>query len=434
MSMPLSGCGWGGWLTAPCGRLIAAFTLCVAAALQPAQADARPVVKIAATAVEKLTARDGDAYDLFGRGLAVSGNTLVIASPYDAWEQRGTVHADQGSVVIYARASADETWTRLLRLSAEDGAAYDFFGSSLALQNDRLVVGTDGHGVYVFERDAGGPDLWGQVQYLASPAEGSSDFGWSVALDGDWLAIGDGFESTEGGYSVGAVYVYHHDGLSWQLVQRIGSPNDSAYDYFGVQVALAGGTLAVTAPPWAAASSARAVYLFEADDAGLWSPTATLTDASSETFPESIALSPDTLAVGAGASGDDGVESVAIYRRKNNKPWKWTLADRIERGQAEAADAFGSGLVLAGDMLVLGACWEDVDGSEDQGRVYVYRREPGTTAPWTLSSRLNTPDEAAGAELGCANAIDGETVLSGAAGDTINGNVEQGSVYRFDFP
>jgi trimeric autotransporter adhesin len=166
------------------------------------------------------------------------------------------------------------TWTNL---KASNTGVDDYFGDSVALSGDTLAVGASGEGsaaqgvggdqanntasdsgaVYVFQRSG---TTWLQEAYLKASNTGAGDlFGTSVALSGDTLAVG-AFREDSGARGVGgdqddnsasdsgAVYVFRRSGTVWQQEAYIKASNTGADDYFGYSVALSGDTLAVGAP------------------------------------------------------------------------------------------------------------------------------------------------------------------------------------------
>ncbi|TXG76443.1 hypothetical protein E6P97_03445 [Patescibacteria group bacterium] len=163
----------------------------------------------------RLQASDAAANDQFGFRVALSsdGNTLAIGSWYD--DNSGGTNA--GSVYVFTRSGT--TWTQQTRLQANDAAANDNFGWSVALSSDgnTLAVGSsydDNSGganagsVYVFTRSG---STWSQQTRLqANDALTSDSFGQSVALssDGNTLAVGAYQDDNSGGTNAGSVYVY----------------------------------------------------------------------------------------------------------------------------------------------------------------------------------------------------------------------------------
>src|SRR5262249_57679121 len=93
-----------------------------------------------------------------------------------------------------------------------------------------------------------------------------------------------------------------------------------------------------------------------------------------------------------------------------------------------ANDGFGFSVALSGDTMMVGAGGDDIGANADQGSAYVFVRSGGV---WTQRQKLTAADGAAGDAFGISVAISGDTVVVGAHGDAIGSNVGQGSSYRF---
>ncbi|MBN1814904.1 MAG: FG-GAP repeat protein, partial [Anaerolineae bacterium] len=156
--------------------------------------------------VAKLTAADAEDNDCFGTSVAISGDTVVV----------GAFGKDDASGAAYVytrnRYGADN-WGQVKKLTASDAADGDWFGDSVAISGDTVVVGAgsaDGErgAAYVYARNSGGGDSWGQVKKLtASDAEDGDWFGDSVAISGDTAVVGAPYEGAAGS-ARGAAYVY----------------------------------------------------------------------------------------------------------------------------------------------------------------------------------------------------------------------------------
>src|SRR6266508_3861618 len=86
----------------------------------------------------KLTASDGRALDRFGVSVAVSGDTAVVG----AWGDEPPAGDQNGSAYVFARSGT--TWSQQTKLTASDGAAYDYFGYFVDVRGDTAVVGAHG--------------------------------------------------------------------------------------------------------------------------------------------------------------------------------------------------------------------------------------------------------------------------------------------------
>jgi hypothetical protein len=161
------------------------------------------------TAQQTLTASDGAAFDNFGDVVSLDGDTLAVGVLGDDVGTNG----DQGSVRIFVRSGS--TWTAQQTLTASDGAELDFFGHSVSLDGDTLAVGVvsddvgtnSGQGsVRIFVRS--GSTWTAQATLLASDGAASDFFGSSVSLDGDTLAVGADFDDVGSVSNQGSVRIF----------------------------------------------------------------------------------------------------------------------------------------------------------------------------------------------------------------------------------
>ncbi len=134
-----------------------------------------------------LQASDGASGDDFGASVSLSGDRLLVGAPR---------HTDLGALsgAAYVFRSVSGTWQEEQELLASNGSFNDRFGEAVALDGDRALVGAPRAGddlrgaVYAFERGRTG---WSEVQTLF-PAEGGAldVFGTAVALDGERALVG----------------------------------------------------------------------------------------------------------------------------------------------------------------------------------------------------------------------------------------------------
>lgn len=182
----------------------------------------------------------------FGTLNAVDGDTLAIG----AYGEENSSNIDTGAVYVFEPDSSGD-WSETQRLLTSDGAAGDLFGYGLALEGDTLVVGATGDddggansgSLYIFERDSSGN--WSEVEkLLASDGAADDRFGRSATLDGRWAIAGT---YTQDGTS-GAAYAFKRKNNGDWVEKDILTPSDGgAYDRFGCSVAMAGKTVIIGA-------------------------------------------------------------------------------------------------------------------------------------------------------------------------------------------
>jgi hypothetical protein len=178
------------------------------------------------TQEQKLTASDGATGDNFGCSVSIDGEYGIIGSRYS--------DSYKGSAYIFKRSGT--TWTQEQKLTASDGAAWDYFGDSVSIDGDYVIIGAyqdDGTGsAYVFKRSG---STWTQEQKLtASDGVASDFFGQSVSIDGKYVIIGAfGDDSNKG-----SAYIFKYDGTTWTQEQKLTASDGAAWDYFGESVAI----------------------------------------------------------------------------------------------------------------------------------------------------------------------------------------------------
>ena len=143
--------------------------------------------------------------DQFGFSVAISGDTVVVGAP----EQPPGGRASPGQAYVYVRSGT--VWTEQAMLAASNGVAYDYFGFSVAISGDTVVVGAPGHATggqafagqaYVYVRS--GTAWTEQATLAASNGVAYDQFGWEVAIDGDTVVVGAPLHATQAGQA----YVY----------------------------------------------------------------------------------------------------------------------------------------------------------------------------------------------------------------------------------
>ncbi len=396
-----------------------------------------------------IKASNAGAGDRFGWSVALSGDTLAVGAYREDSNASGVngdelndLSIDSGAVYVYTRSGG--VWSQQAYIKApavppipphpEDFRSGNRFGWSVALSGDALTVGApferssatgvggnqanvaapNSGAVYVYTRS--GADWSAPPVYLkASNTGGGDQFGYSLALDGNTLAIAAPYEDSAstgiGGEQLnnnatnsGAVYVYAFGGALWTQQAYVKASNTAAFDAFGLALALSGDTLVVGAPytnstiadePAAAddpsASSSGAAYVFIRDGA-LWSQQAYLKGENThagDLFGQALALSGDTLLVGAPQESGGGSGLLADpadkTRQNSGAAYVFTRADDVwsqlayvKASNPDRFDWFGQSVALSGEVMAIAAPLED--GSADGENIGVGDTDNGADA------------------------------------------------------
>ncbi len=387
----------------------------------------------------KLTANDGAAGDSLGEAVALDGDTLVVGADGDDIGP----NASQGSAYVFTRGftPSGAVWIFQQKLIANDGAANDLFGEAVALSRDTIVVGAGsaniGTGVdqgsaYVFVRSG---TAWTQQQKLTA-IDGSpfAYFGGAVALGGDTVVVGADGDTIGANTSQGSAYVFTRNGTVWTQQPKLTANDGAAGDSFGYAVALSNDTVAVGAPEDTIGTNAGqgSAYVFtRTGTAWALQKKVTANDGTADDyFGGAVALDGDTLAVGAegdkiGANVLQG--SAYVFTRSGAD---WAQLPKLTASDGAAEDNFGRVIALSGDTLVVGASGDAIGANRQQGSAYVYTR----FGSWVPQQKLIAGDGEEQDRFGGAVAVSGDTVMVGALNANIGANDNQGSVYVFVSP
>jgi len=366
---------------------------------------------------QQLTASDGAFDDLFGQSVAFSGSTIVVGAKHD--DIGGNLN--QGAAYVFNRQAGG--WVEAQKLTASDGAAFDFFGQSVAVSGSTIVVGAQhddiggnpGQGAaYIFHRQGGD---WVETQKLtASDGAANLVFGGSVAVSGSTVVVG----AIGDNVFQGAAYVFNRQGGSWVEEQKLTASDGAAFDNFGFSVAVSGSTIVIAAI--GDNNRQGAAYVFNRQ-AGSWIEVQKLTASDGavfDLFGWSVAISGSTVVVGAFGDniGDNFLQGAAyVFNRQGGS---WVEVQKLTASDGRRDDEFGFSVAVSGSAIVIGAL-----GNNDlQGAAYVFNRQAGS---WIEAQKLSTSDR--GFFFGSSVTVSGSTVVVGA---NAGGNIRQGSAYIFE--
>jgi hypothetical protein len=185
-----------------------------------------------------------DAY--FGSSIALDVGTVAIGAP---GQDSASAAAEWEAGAAYVYRGSGSVWTQEAKLAASLEQPFAYFGSSLAIDGDTIIVGAFGAessrgAAYVFKR-AG---TWTEQSLLVpeSAAPGAA-FGWAVALAGDAAVIGAPYDDSGADTAEGAAYMYARSGSAWAEQSKLFAGNGRAYDGLGASVAAANGVALVGA-------------------------------------------------------------------------------------------------------------------------------------------------------------------------------------------
>jgi FG-GAP repeat len=333
--------------------------------------------------VKKLVASDSVAGN-FGSSVAISGNTIIVGALAD---DIGT-NTNQGSAYIFERnRGGTNNWGEVKKLVASDGDGGDSFGGSVAISGNTLVVVAPGDDIgiksnqgsaYIFYRNRGGTNAWGQAKkLLASDGREDAYFGSSVSISANTLVIGVLSDNVGTNINQGSAYIYERDQggtNTWGEVKKLIASDGAGSDWFGSSVAISSNTVVIGAPNHNGAQGSA--YLFERNQGGAntWDEVKELVASDgtvSYYFGYSVAISGNTVVVGIPGRGNFR-GAAYLYKRDSGGLNMWGQTRRLFASDRLSDDQNGHSVAISGTTIVVGAPRDDSDTNANQGSVYIF--------------------------------------------------------------
>ena len=311
------------------------------------------------------------------------------------------------------------------KINASDGVAAQYFGKVVALSDEYIVVGVsdddelgnNAGAAYVYRIN----DPLYERKLTAFDGEANDFYGYAVAIQGKYLVVSAPGFDTASNVNVGAVYVYD---LTDDTFVRVITPSiENSNGIFGNSLSISGDYLAVGAyQANGVAIRAGAVFVYRFSDETFESVFTASDGASDDFFGHSIELDGNYLVVGSYFDDDSGNDSGSVYLFKLDDP---TYERKILASDGAASFKFGYAVQMREDRIVVGAPNHNLVGA-GSGKVYFY-----SITDDTLEETLVPSDHAAGDYFGESLALDGDVLMVGASyNDTPINNAGTAYIYH----
>ena len=313
------------------------------------------------TQTAKLTASDGGLDNTFGQSVAIDTNTVVVGSPYANIGSQ----ADQGAAYAFVKPTSGwANMTQTAELTASDGTSGSIFGVSVSVQGNTIAVGASGMVIndnsdqgsaYVFvEPESGWSDMTQTAELTASDGSANNYFGQSIGLSDDAVVVGAPSELT------GAGYVFVQPASGWadmtQTAELTQSEGPKALLLLGSSVSIGPSRVVLGAPGAIIGGNSYqgAVYVYP-KPAGGWTdatPSKVLTSSdgtAGDRFGRSVFNSVDVVA-GApyhtvGSNIDQGTGYVLAILNPHPSLTSLSPNNAIAGGTAFSVTVSGSGFI-----------------------------------------------------------------------------------------
>lgn len=366
-------------------------------------------------------------------------------------ETRLTIYlSDPYVTVVDANTTVIARHAEVTRLTASDGSSADEFGFSVGASRKLVVAGApfdddamiQGSGnktgsAYLYARDAGGANAWGEASKIVALQRGIGDeFGYASDVNeaGNLVVVG-ARKARPSGVTTGAAWVFRRSGEGWVEEARLVAPGLASGDEYGYSVALNGaGTVLVVGSPKHRPPSANrtgAAFVFTRNAANqTWTFVTRLnpTDGSTDDeFGRSVSVNGTVIVVGSPRHSPTSKKSGAMYAYRQQASGSWALASKLRPAAGDNGDEFGHSVAVFGDWLAAGARLDEANGKKS-GTVYLFQQSTTNPNQWTERRMLQSPQSGIDDEYGFSVDLDGQFLAVGARRESIAGR-RAGALY-----
>ncbi|MEA1971983.1 MAG: T9SS type A sorting domain-containing protein [Candidatus Cloacimonadota bacterium] len=272
----------------------------------------------------------------------------------DIDEDHAIVGADyHHKAYIYARSGDDWSPITETELFPTDGGG-NYFGKTVAIYGDYAVVGENWTKAYLFKKDEGGDNNWGQLKAFD---EADSYYSAGLAIENSTLLIG--------APGANKVFIYDRDedgADNWGQVQVLTNPDVAPGDDFGYDVAIQGNTAVV------GAKDGHRFYVFEESE-GVWDEVANF---ATPFAGASVDIDYPNIVVGG--APDTGNQKA--YHYKKNSSGVWGLIEELV--PIGTTTQFSSDVAISGNQIAVCDDWSEenpYNGDDGEGCTYIFPTE-----------------------------------------------------------
>jgi len=324
--------------------------------------------------------------------------------------------------ILVASARADEEFTLIKTLQSPKPSDRGGFGFDIALDADFLIIGEwyasiddleQAGGAYIYDSQ------WSIISTLTSsvPANGDT-FGNTVDVNGDMVVVGSPRTKPEGNNEVGEAHVFNSEGSLLFILQ---SPTPSVSGYFGYEAVL-GRDIIVVAEPGGVKEVyfAGCIHVYDSEGVHITTLVSPSKKANSE-FGRSLAVSDEYI-----IAGEPGWYGGAIERGSVHVfDYSWMHVATLNAPEQGERTLFGYRVAIDGDIIVVGEPLAAVDGHEKAGRAHIF------DTGWNHLVTLQAPAPEDNGEFGIDVAVSGDLVVVGECKRDLD-VLNEGAAYVFD--
>lgn len=320
----------------------------------------------------------------YGYAVDISGDYAIVSATGENHPPSEATGA--GAAYILKRNTGNGEWEVQAKFFDTSIESSEFWGYTVAISGNYAAVGNHREdtlgfantgAVSIFKRNAA-TGQWAFHSKIYNNNNGVSyNFGWSIAMDGDYLIVGIPNEKING-VTAGAANIYKRNAATdvWELQQKVIHPNYASSDKFGWAVDIDGDHAIVGAPfDDIGAVDNGSAHIYKRNASNIWVVLPTLYNGASDgdNFGFTVDMSTANKTVAVGAIADDiagTVDAGTVTVYYENPAGLWLAATTLYIPTNTSANAFGISIDLDDNYLMIG----DHQNDTSKGKVYIYKK------------------------------------------------------------
>lgn len=326
------------------------------------------------------------------------------------------------------------------------------FGNAMDIDGDYAIIGSPNEnnstgGAYIYKRT---DKSWTNIARLSpSDGVGGDRFGKSVAIHKDFVAIGSPQHDTNGNFEQGAVYIFERPETGWSDAQediKLSSEDGGVLDVFGSSIDACENMIVVGANRKSIGDNIDqgVIYIFKKIGQN-WrqgieqSTILKASDGSREDFFGSNVVLRDSTLIVTGVRrkdiGDSNNQGAVYIYKRNSEGW----FDAFETAKVTSQNLanfqyFGHDIAVWENFLLIGASGVFVEDNIFQGVAYILKSETDSWIDIEQLAKLTSSDGEAFDNFGGKVSIFGRKIAIGAPNHNLGENTDQGAVYIYEMP
>ena len=349
--------------------------------------------------------KPGFEFPLSYTSMTPASNTSYFGVTLDMDENTLVIGTKAGKFYVFAYDESSETWIQEAEISDPDGNDI-YFGRYVKISGDTIITSshrydannyTDNGRAYIYTRSG---TTWTLNITIDGPNQDNSHFGIGLEIVGNIIVISAPEESINKDMGNGVIRIYEYNGTNVTLKQTINGNNAEHIGYNGIYID--GNRMIVSAGNYYDA------WLYEYNGTS-WVLSETFT--GNEHFGHSVGISGDKIIIGAYTYDDGNIKPGAFYVYTYDGS-NWNNSGPIMASDKVDGSYFGFAVSIYEDYVVIGAKYNDINGNSNVGKAYIYKFDGTNWIEKQIIEGIGTNDS-----LGCAVCVNDIHVIIGVYGE-----------------